>query len=397
MKKKLLFVMPSLSAGGGEKSLVNLLSQINFDLYSVDLFLFNKEGVFLYSIPKEVNLLDYPINYKVFTKPYIKSVQEFFLKKQMPLLTHRILFSIKSKLILNRSISEQYTWKHISKSLDKLEGVYDVAISFLEKASLYFIVDKVKAKKKIGWIHTNYSCSGMKKKIDAPYFNELDYLVTVSEECAEALKKEFSNIKEKVKIIHNIISPEMITKMSLQVVGDEDVFDPSYINILSISRLSKEKGIDLAIQSCKRLKDKGYKIRWVVLGDGVEKSNLERMVMKLGLKEDFRLLGIKDNPYPYLKKATIYVQPSRYEGKSIALDEAKVLNKPIVVTNYLTVKDQIQYGFNGLIAETNPLGISQEIEKLIKDKCLRNTLILNLSNCYHGTEIEIKKLYNLIG
>lgn len=396
MKKNLLFVMPSLSAGGGEKSLVNLLSQIDYSIYNVDIFLFNKTGIFLNSLPTEVNILELEDNYKVFTSGLKSSITTFLKKGQVNLGYCRTLFAIRNRLNNDVSLAEQYTWKYKSKALGLLEKEYDLAVGFLEKSSIYFIVEKVKSKKKIGWIHTNYSNSGMDHYFDEPYFKSLDQIVTVSEECAKSLRSHFPHLQEKISIIYNIISPKIIDKLAKSEIEENTSFDKNFTNIVTVARLSYEKGIDVAIKSCKILLKKGYNIKWYVLGEGSEREKLEKIIEINNLHGNFFLLGIKENPYPFIKAADIYVQPSRYEGKSIAIDEAKILHKPIIVTNYVTAKDQISNGKNGIIVEMREQDIVSGIESLINDKNLINLLVNNLSKEKLGTEEEINKLYDLV-
>ncbi|MGG2014578.1 glycosyltransferase [Bacillus sp. S10(2024)] len=396
MKKNLLFVMPSLSAGGGEKSLVNLLSQIDYSLYNVDLFLFSKTGVFIKSLPKEVTILDLPSDYQVFARSFQHSIGNFLKNGKVNLAYARSLFAIKNRVIKEAAISEQYTWKYQSKSFETLEKEYDAAIGYLEKSSIYFVIDKVRAKKKIGWIHTNYSDSGMDYKFDTAYFEQLDHIITVSDECAKSLQDNFPHLTNKIAVIHNIVAPQMIHDLSKRATKDDGLFDNNYTSIITVARLSREKGVDLAVKSCKLLLDKGYRIKWYVLGDGDDRDTLERLIEDYHLSNHFKLLGVKENPYPYIRKADIYVQPSRYEGKSIAIDEAKILHKPIVVTNFETAKDQIHHGINGIIAHMSEEGIATEIENLIKNIELRERLINYLSTETLGTETEINKLYGIL-
>jgi glycosyltransferase involved in cell wall biosynthesis len=397
MKKNLLFVMPSLNAGGGEKSLINLLSQIDYNSYNVDLFLFNKTGVFFNSIPDEVNILETPPIYRTFTKNFSGAINSFIKSGDIHLAFARILFTTKNRIIKNKDFAEQYSWKYVSRSLKEFKKEYDAAIGFLEKSSIYFIVDNVKAKKKIGWIHTNYSCSGMNPKFDKVYFQKLDHIVTVSEECVKSLKKSFPAIAHKIELIYNIVSPRLIKMLADEVeLFGNPIFEKTHINILTIGRLSYEKGIDLAINSCKELLNRGYKIKWYVMGEGSERTNLENLIKNFNLQNNFILLGTKENPYPYLKQADIYVQPSRYEGKSIAIDEAKILNKPIVVTKFESSKDQINNELDGLIVGISYKDIVEGVERLVKNCDLSNYLISNLETQKLSTEHEIEKLYKII-
>lgn len=395
MKKNLLFIMPSLSAGGGEKSLVNLLSQIDYNVYNVDLFLFNPKGIFMDLIPKEVNVLSIPDQYSVFTLPLLLSVKEFILKGKILLAYNRIMFSIKNRGAENISMKEQYSWKYISSSLNEIEKQYDVAVGFLEKTATYFCVDKIKAHKKIGWIHIDYNQLGMDSQFDEMYFCKLNHIVTVSEECATILMNRFPEEKDKVRVIYNVVSPNMLYEMAEREQRDVYRRKENEIIILSIGRLHYQKAFELAIESCKELINKGYKVRWNIIGEGEEREHLIQLIKANKLEDRVHLLGLQSNPYPYMKQADIYVQTSRFEGKSIAIDEAKIMKKPIIVTNFSTAKDQIDNGINGLIVDMNSQAITGGIEKLIRDSELKDRLVNNLLKEQLGTEDEIYKLYEI--
>ncbi|BFT75280.1 glycosyltransferase [Paenibacillus sp. P36] len=397
MKKKLLFVMPSLSAGGGEKSLVTLLNRIDFKVYEVDLFLLSHEGIFMEFIPSEVRLLPLPETYHLFSLPLLHSVKGFLLRGNGGLAFNRLMFSIKNRFPGNIAKKEQYSWKHISKSLEHLQDKYYAAIGFLEKTSTYFCVDKVvAADRKIGWVHIDYDQLGMDSRFDNDYFEKLDHIVTVSEECAHILEKRFPKQKNKVEVIYNIVSPSIINKMATPDALDVYEKQGDEIIILSIGRLHYQKNFDLAVESCKLLVDRGYKIQWNIIGDGEEKERLMKLIEENHLENNFKLLGLKSNPYPYIKQADIYAQTSRFEGKSIAIDEAKILNKPIIVTNFSTAKDQVNDEIDGLIVDMDAIAMADGIEKLIKDSHLRKRLTTNLANLQLGTEEEIEKLYDII-
>lgn len=394
MKKKLLFVIPSLEAGGGEKSLINLLHQIDFNSYEVDLFLFNPTGIFIASVPRPVTILELPPSYKTFTKGLFSAVKSFLLQGKITLAIARFLYSYHIKKIDNKAFAEQYVWKYLKKALPIFPKKYTAAIGFLEKSSIYLAVDCVIAEKKIGWIHTNYTTSSMDNKLDNSFFKKLDNLVTVSEECAAALAVNFTDLKSKIKIIYNIVSPVTIKKLALEPT--ETYFNPEKINLVTIARLSHEKGIDLAVEAMKILMTRNQNVVWYCIGDGIEKEALQQKVTEYNLQDNFIFLGLQLNPYPYLARADIYIQPSRYEGKSIAVDEAKILQKPIIITNFTTAKDQISDQQTGLIVAINPESIADGISKLILDKKLQDSFKNNLSHEKLGTEDEVKKLYTII-
>lgn len=392
MKKRIVFVIPSLDAGGGEKSLVNLLSCFDFNLYEVDLVLLNKKGVFLKAIPAEVNIIDLNEDYLIFIQSIKTAFTEFFKRGKLKLAFARLMYSLKLASINNSGIAEQKSWKYVAKSIQLPLVNYDAAVGFLEKSSIYCIVDCIKAKKKVGFIHNDYNKLNMDSNFDKEYFKSLDTIATVSEECATVLKGEFPQYQNKIKVIYNIVSLEMIYQLSLDKM-DSDTTVPI---ILSIGRLHPQKGFDLAIDAAFLLKEMKVDFRWMVIGEGVERAQLSKKIKEKGLENDFVLLGLKENPYPYIKAATLYVQPSRYEGKSIAIDEAKILGKPIVVTNFSTAKDQIISHKNGIIVDMNADALATTIANVLEDKKLQNTLKDNLAKEKLGTESEINKFYELV-
>jgi len=394
MKKNIVFVIPSLDAGGGEKSLVNLLCQMDFERYEVDLILFHPRGIFLPLLPKEVKVVFPEGNYPIFCKPLYSSLFTFLVQGKVKLAYHRLFFALKSKFILKKGLAEQKSWNNIQNSIPAFSKDYDVAIGFLEKSSIYMTVDKILASKKIGFIHNDYTKLGLNSTFDEHYFTRLDSLVTVSDECSTVLKSIFTDMQARITVMHNIVSPSIIHKLAESEI--DDFIKGDDFTVISIGRLDNQKGFDWAIEACRIIVNKGFAIKWYVIGEGVERVVFEKNIISKGLQNHFFLLGLKSNPYPYIHKAMIYTQPSRFEGKSIAIDEAKILFKPIVVTNFSTVHDQILHERNGIITAMNPESIASGILQVFLDKALRDSLIVNLQKESLGTEQEIQTFYQLI-
>ena len=166
--------------------------------------------------------------------------------------------------------------------------------------------------------------------------------------------------------------------------------------VISVGRLETVKGFDLAIEAARILKEKNIAFHWSIIGEGTERANLQNMIERYDLKDHVTLLGLKDNPYPWIRTAQIFVQSSRYEGKSIAVDEAKILAKPIVLTNFSTAKDQIEHTVNGLIVDMTPEGIAGGIERYLDDAAFAAQISAELQTQNFGTEHEISKFYQLI-
>lgn len=392
MKKKLLFVIDSLSLGGAEKSLVNLLYSMDYTKFNVDLFLFHKKGLFLELLPREVRVLNHSKEWTCFQQPLMKSIIGLSKASRLDLIYHRLALSCKSNLLKLTQPLQQKLWQHFSPAIPNIKGEYDVAIGYLEKYPNYFIVEKVKAKKKIGWIHIDYNMYGLDAKFDAPYLKRLDYIVGVSKSCIHTLSNSFPEVKDKLVVIENISSPKLINEMA----GQEIPFKKNGITIVTAARLVEQKGLNMSIEAASILHKNGYKFNWIIVGEGPLRGELQRIIDKNGLSRYVTLIGAVANPYPYIKTADIYVQTSLFEGKSISIDEAKILNKPIVATRFSTVYDQIYDGRTGILADMDAYSVYEKIKNLIDYPALRIQLEKNLSKEKNDSMNKLEKFYSLV-
>lgn len=392
MKKDVLFIMNNLSCGGAEKALVSLLQNFDYSKYNVDLFLFQHEGLFLHQLPKEVCLLPEPKKYKYFEMSYKQMFMSALKRLDFKTILARTGMSIVLKTESIPALKEQKSWKYLSFGLDKLPKKYDCAVGYLEKKPNYFCVEKVAATVKIGYVHVDYEMLQLSPSIDKPFFDKLNSIITVSEECKLVLDKVFPEYLGKFHYIKNMVSIATINTLAdCEIDGMADG-----ITFVSVGRLTYQKGFEFAIEASALLKSKGINFTWYVLGEGGERLALEALIAQHKLQNNFILLGITENPYPYIKKATLFIQTSRYEGKSIAVDEAKILKKPILLTNFTTAKDQIENGVTGKIVEMNPEAIANGIQEMLSNKDLCTTFIENLASEKLDTNEEMDKLYKLI-
>ncbi len=389
MKKNLLFVIPSLCSGGAEKSLITLLSLIDYGKYDVDLFLFRKEGLFLPNVPKQVNILDSGESYSSFD-----GSMTGYIKSNLKVLNFgKIINRIKYSKALSSGDREQI-WECLKKVFPKNTKHYDAAIGYLEGNSIYYCIDCINADKKIGYIHSDYSKLPLDKDFDTGFFNKLDFLASVSDECVKVLKKTFPEINNRIRVIENITSPTVLNEFSTGTA-------PEYKNaavpiILTVGRISQPKGYDIAVDAAEILKKSGVDFKWFSIGKGVLTPQIEEKIKEKNLEDNFILLGERANPYPYIKDCDIYVQPSYYEGKSIAIDEAKCFAKPIVATKFSTVFDQLADGETALLAEIDAQSVADKIMQLINDKELCEKLSDNLNRTHQGNEEELGKFYSLL-
>lgn len=393
MRKKVLFVIDSLHSGGAEKSLISLLSLFDYKKYEVDLLTFKQGGLYTPLLSKEINRLNSP---EIFT--YMEySIKDLIKNRMIKNLLWRFNTSISLRYkekFTNISHGAQRIWPSLDKTITNLEKEYDVAIAYSQGTPTYYVAEKVNAKKKICWINIDYKFAKYNKDFDFEYYSKFDNMVGVSKACTDVLVDIFPEFKDKIVTIYDIISENLVRNMA----NMKNVFEDNYTGkrILTIGRLVYQKGYEYAIEAAKYLKDNGVNFRWYVIGEGDLKSKLEKMVKEYKLENNFIFLGTFTNPYPFINECDIYCQPSRFEGFGLAIAEARILNKPIVATNFDIVYDQIRDGENGLISRMNGKDIAEKISVLIDDKKLVDDIVSKLKIEKVGTEEEINKVYKLI-
>ncbi|MED1009859.1 glycosyltransferase [Bacillus mycoides] len=395
--KDILVASFDMEVGGVERSLISMLEGFDYKKYAVDLMLYRHQGDFLELVCNKVNLLEEVPQYTTFRK----SIGETLKDKEYGIGFSRILskintrFAGKAKGIVETGYYQmQLMWKYAIPFLPKLDKEYDVAISYLWPH--YFVADKVKAKRKIAWIHTDYSTIETDIEMDLKVWNKFDYIVAVSEACKNSFLKKYSALKNKVIVMENITSPQFIRDMANEEIDTPMLLDNRF-KIITVARLSHAKGIDNAVRALRILKDKGYEnIAWYVVGYGGDETMIKSLIRDLKLENSFVLLGKQINPYPYIKEADLYVQPSRYEGKAVTVGEAQILAKPVLITNYTTANSQVKNGVDGYITELSVEGIADGIEKLYRDATVRKQLANNCSNTDYSNKYELNKLYEIM-
>lgn len=394
MKKRILFVINSLTIGGSEKSLVSLLNTIDYSKYDVDLMMLKVGEEFDIYIPKEVNILDIPNYYKFLSD---KSFALNF-KNKINFLITRLKTSINLRINSskkNHINNEQILYKSQRKILSNLDGKYDIAIAYSQGVPTYFVADKVNANKKIAWINCDYATTKYDKDIDEKFYNKFDKIVAVSETIRKSIIDIKPQYKDKIEVILDIVNPSLIEKMAME----HDISEyEDCINILTVARLVIDhKGYDIAIKTAEILKKNGYKFKWYVIGDGPDKVKISSLIDEYNIKDCFILLGKRENPYPYMKNCDIYVQPSKREGFGLTVVEAKILNKPIVCTDFNTAKELINNEYDGLIAGHSEEELYLSIKRYIDDIAFRDKIVHTLKNNLKYNSInEIYKVYNLL-
>lgn len=392
--KSILFVINSLTIGGSEKSLVSLLNMMDYSKFNVDLLMLKKGEEFDKYIPKEVNILDIPEYYKFLNDS--KMIKSRVSKVKYTLCRYKSSFDLRINFIKKEKINnQQIFYKNQKNILKRLEKKYDVAIAYAQGFPTYFVADKVQASKKLAWINCDYKNTLYNKYLDKAFYKKFNKIIAVSDACKESIIQVDSSYKDKIEIIKDIVNPNLILNMANEKV---EKLNDDCLKILTVARLViHHKGYDVAIKAARLLMENNIKFKWYVIGDGVDREIIKKLIKENNLTDNFILLGSRGNPYPYMKKCDIYVQPSRYEGFGLTVIEAKILKKLIICSNFNTVNELIENEVSGIIAGMSEIDLYNAINRIINDKELSTQILNNLKSelAYNSTE-EIKKIYNEI-
>ncbi|MBR1762687.1 MAG: glycosyltransferase [Eubacterium sp.] len=387
-KKEILVVFTgSMDLGGIESSLIGLLDSIDYDEYNVDLFLYAHHGLLFKQINENVNVFPEINEMKYLECSLIKKIRHGCFYSAF----YRIMFSLVS---LFRTVHiDEYKAKIIKKFVPKLEKHYDIALGFFRPFDIIF--EKSDSDIKVGWIHTDYSSVETDLNALIKEFSKVDIIAAVSESCKDSFISVVPEFKDRVIVIENCLPKQIIEEKSKEPI-ENNSFSSEYINLLSVGRFCTAKNFDNVPEIAKSIKGKINNIKWYLIGFGPDEELIRTKIRELNVEDTVVILGKKNNPYPYIKNCDIYVQPSRYEGKSVSVIEAQILNKPVVITNYATSSSQLTDGFDGVIVPMDNEGCAKGIVDLINNEELRNKLIENTKKTDYTNSKEIEKLYSLM-
>ena len=393
-KPRIFIAMHYMEIGGAETALVGLLNALDPARVDVDLFLYDHRGEMMQFIPEWVNLLPQIPKYSVLERPIVELVKRGF----WGIAAARMSAKLIGKLTNVPSFSmDVFTSLFTNKLLPTIcpQKKYDLAISFLTPHT--YVKNKVMAKKKIAWIHTDYTIYPIAKNVERPIWRSYNYIASISNDVTRTFLQVFPTLAPKIMEIENILSPAFVRKRAELEDTDKEFRQTDKISLLSIGRYSEQKNYDNVPDICKRLINKTkLNIKWYIIGYGGDESLIRQKIKEADMEEHVILLGKRSNPYPYIKACDIYVQPSRYEGKSVTVREAQMLCKPVVVTNYPTAPSQIRSGIDGVIVPMDNEGCAHGLAEVICDKSLQERIIAHLKTHDYGNESEVDKIYELI-
>ncbi len=391
-KKKILFIMPYLGCGGVETTFFSLLDNWDRASYDVTLLLLENKGSFKNRIPSDIRVQNIELPESEWGIFYGKKkiLRQYLRKFQFWKIPKFISYNRKFSLSEDRSANAEYFIKIIDK-IKPIKEEFDMAIDFFGYATFttVFLAEKINAKIKVSWLHS--VLSRFNPEPFACWYKKIDLFFA----CSQKVKEDFEILfdwAKNVNVFYNIINPKTIIEKSLLEGGFIDQFEGT--RILTVGRICEEKGSDLALNAFKLLRNIGYKIRWYMIGPG-DKEELEGQLSEEE-KKDFIFLGLQNNPFVYMRQCDIYVQPSRFEGYCTTTNEARILCKPIIMTDVSGAREQIVDGVSGLIVEKNADAIFEAIKLLLNNPSLKDKFIFELKKLNCDTRDETKKLDILI-
>ena len=390
MKKRILITMHYMEIGGAEISLIGLLHALDYSQFDVDLFVYAHRGELLDMIPKEVNLLPEIPEYAQIERPIAQVLKDGYWRIAIARLKAKWQYRqyARSKHPKDGAAIYQYIDNAVMPCLPSLKkwGTYDLAISFLMPHGV--VLHKVDARKRVAWIHTDYTHIDTNIHLEEPVWKSYDHIAAISEEAAKAFISVHPSLKEKVVVVENILSPtfvrERAKEMPQEMVEREMPGKDGETILLSVGRYTSAKNYDNVPDICRKMIERGINVRWYIIGFGADEALIRQKIAEQGMGEHVILLGKRTNPYPYMLRCDIYVQPSRYEGKSVTVREAQMLCKPVAITNYTTAASQVQDGIDGIIMPMDNEGCANALVSFIEDKDKQSAISAYLKGHDYG-------------
>lgn len=374
--KKLLFIINTLGYGGAERAMLNLFCELDANEYEISLFVLTGQGELRRELPENVRLINK--NYKdisVLTKEGRRALMFSVLKAGIGklLFLRRAPYLFKNFRIMRKKgkiMPDKLFWRLLSDGAPEMQDEYDLAVAYLEGGATYYAADHVKAKKKAAFVHIDYAKAGYGRDLDLDCYEKFDRIFAVSDEVREHFLRVYPEYDSRTYVFHNLLNQQRIMQMADCGEGFDDGFDG--YRILTVGRLTRQKRYDIAIEAMRLIKEKaGVPVRWYAMGEGELRKELEAQIKDNGLQDDFILMGVKNNPYPYYKQCDFYVHATQFEGKSIAVQEAQMFGKPILATDCSGNREQIENGVDGRFCELNSQSVSEQLLYMLQhpDEC----------------------------
>ncbi|RHV70522.1 glycosyltransferase [Roseburia sp. OM02-15] len=387
-----------MEIGGAEKALLGLLEAIDKNKFQVELFLLRHTGELLKYIPKNIILLPEKKEYSMLGIP----LKETLAQKEYNIFWGRLKGNLKAKKFAHKNhfkdsaaVNDEYSHKCTVDYMPMIsDEEYDLVISFLSPH--YFVSKKTIAKEKIAWIHTDYETVEIDVSSELRMWSEYDYIASISENVTKSFLKTFPSLQNKIMLFENIMPVKYIRNLADSAsIINEIPYDENVV-LLSIGRFCTAKNFDNIPDICKKILEAGIKVKWYLVGYGADKELIENKIKELHMEAHVQILGKKVNPYPYIKRCDLYIQPSRYEGKCVSVIEAQMFHKPVIITDYATSKSQLENGVDGVIVPMDNVKCAKGIIEIIRNNEMQKKLIEATQGRDYANIEEINKIYQIL-
>ncbi len=362
--KKWFFLLYSMNIGGVEKAFLGLLSTLSSEENEIHLGLVSKKGGLLSQLPKTVHIHEisiYQQYWRYINDPPLWTIKALIKEWHLwEAFIHLLLYAH-----FKMTGSRYWFYRYLLRHEPMMAGSYDVAVAFAGPSQMidYYISKKVDAKEKWGWIHFDVSKIGIDRGMTARLYKHYKHIYIVSKSAKQVFDAMFPQFSSKTEVRYNIVDRTAI--LQLAETGPTFTDDYKGTRILTVGRVSEEKGQRLALEALRLLKDDGRDVRWYFVGEGRDLDCCKKRAAELRLQDDAVFLGLQANPYAFMRDCDIYVQPSRHEGFCITLAEALCFDKPIVTTDFTGAKEQLEGRANGFVTSFSQEALAEGIRTLL--------------------------------
>lgn len=362
--KRVFFLLSSMNVGGVEMSFLGLLTTLPPEQFEIHLGLIHRRGGLLDKLPPYVHLHDVSIFrnlWPIINDPPRKTVKRLFKEGHWG--EAAILFILY--LWMKLTGSSYWTYRYLLRKEPPLDGDFDSAYAYAGPSQMidYYICEKVNAKKKYGWVHFDVSRFGIDRGMTRRLYRTYEKIFVVSKEARNVFCGIFPEFAGKTEVFYNIIDKDAIRRLAETAPSFSDGFPGK--RILTVGRISKEKGQQTAIRAMKLVLEKHPDVRWYFVGEGKDMAACQSLVRHESLDHDVVFLGLQTNPYSFMRDCDLYVQPSRHEGYCITLAEALCFNKPIVATGFSGAREQLEGKADAWIADFTPESLADSIHSAL--------------------------------
>lgn len=404
MKKKILFVINTMGRAGAEKCLMSMLKYMDKEKYDISLFSVINRGEMFDYVPEGVKILnENPCSESVLDKKAKRELAKIILKNGF-----RKGYFFREAGYFRKVISYQRKrggvdfkklfWKLLSDHAPKQKEHYDLAVAYIQGAATYYVMDHVKAEKKITFLHNEFIDSGYCPELEKSYYEQADGIYCVSRSICDHFAEIYPKMADKMDVFYNLLDVEDIHRKSLDKKGMSSLFQKKEGEtiLLTAARLAPVKAYDLAVPALSLVRKQGYNVKWYALGDGPEKDAIQRMIKEYDLEDSFILLGAHKNPYPYMADCDIYVQATRYEGCCTSISEAVILGKPVIASDCDGNKEQLARYETGILVALNAEDIAKGIIQAVSDKELQEKLVKQANMDDFDPNSSLKRIYRYV-